>query len=105
MGEPWPIIEAMGDRAAAAGLSSGEPSRQRPTGVPRVIAVDGSAASGKSTVSRRLASRLGYPFLDTGVMYRAITVVALTRRIDVHDQAALGKFAASVRMDVGAPVA
>jgi len=68
-----------------------------------VIAVDGSAASGKSTVSRSLASKLGYPFLDTGVMYRAITVAALRHGVDVHDQVALGELAASVRMDVGAP--
>src|SRR2546422_694868 len=93
----------MGDRAAAAGLPSGEPSPEQRLGAPRVIAVDGSAASGKSTVSRRLASKLGYPFLDTGVMYRAITVAALKRKIDVHDQASLGELAASVRMDVGAP--
>lgn len=95
----------MGDRATAAGLSGGEPSRKQPPDVPRVIAIDGSAASGKSTVSRKLASKLGYPFLDTGVMYRAITVAALNRGIDVHDQAALGGLAASVRMDVGAPEA
>ncbi len=39
-----------------------------------MIAVDGSAASGKSTIGRRLAEKLGYPFLDTGLMYRAVTL-------------------------------
>ncbi len=70
-----------------------------------VIAVDGSAASGKSSVGRKLAERLGYPFLDTGVMYRAVTVVALQRRLDINDEAALGALASTARLDVGPPSA
>lgn len=93
----------MGDRATAAGLPDGEPSRKQRRELPRVIAIDGSAASGKSTVSRRLASKLGYPYLDTGVMYRAITVAALSQGIDPHDQTALGELAEMIRMDVGPP--
>lgn len=67
---------------------------------PRTIAVDGSAASGKSTVGRRLAAALGYPFLDTGIMYRAITATALQRGVDPHDPDALGRLARSVKMQV-----
>lgn len=70
--------------------------------VPRVIAVDGSAASGKSTVGRLLASHFGYPFLDTGIMYRAMTAAALDRGIDPHDRDALAAFAAGARVDLGA---
>ena len=45
--------------------------------VPGIIAIDGPAASGKSTLGRRLADFLGYLFFDTGVMYRAVTWAAL----------------------------
>lgn len=67
---------------------------------PRRIAVDGSAASGKSTVGRRLAERLGYAFLDTGVMYRAVTLAALGRGADLDDSAALGELARSLPIGV-----
>lgn len=67
---------------------------------PRVIAVDGSAASGKSTIGRRLAELLDYPFLDTGVMYRAITWSALQRGIPLDDDERITRLANSVRMDV-----
>jgi len=50
-----------------------------------VVAVDGPAASGKSTVSRRLAEMLGYLYVDTGAMYRAITWKALEDNFDVND--------------------
>jgi cytidylate kinase len=58
-----------------------------------VIAIDGPAGSGKSSVARALASSLGWSFLDTGAMYRAVTVVALQRGLDVHDAEALGDVA------------
>jgi cytidylate kinase len=48
---------------------------------PSLIAIDGPAASGKTTLGRRLAERLGYRFLDTGLMYRAFTLAALRRGI------------------------
>jgi cytidylate kinase len=92
----------MGESAAAAGVDEGEPSLG-PRSRPRVIAVDGSAASGKSTVGRRLAARLGYPFLDTGIMYRAITHAALQRGIDLSDDDALSRLASDVEIDVGLP--
>lgn len=57
------------------------------TGV--VVAVDGPAGSGKSSVSRAAASRLGFDFLDTGAAYRALTWLALERGVDVDDRDAV----------------
>lgn len=59
----------------------------------RVIAIDGPAGSGKSSVARALAETLGWSFLDTGAMYRAVTVEALHRGVDVHDTQAMGALA------------
>ena len=56
---------------------------------PSIIAIDGPAASGKSTLGRRLADSLGYLFFDTGVMYRAVTWSALQRGMDLGDEAAV----------------
>lgn len=53
---------------------------------PRTIAIDGPAASGKTTVGELLARRLGYLFLDTGVMYRAVTWAAWRDDVDVRDE-------------------
>jgi len=68
-----------------------------------LIAVDGSAASGKSSVGRLLAERLGYWFLDTGIMYRAITWAALDRGIDPHDAEALARLATAIDLRVVLP--
>jgi len=88
----------MGD--SPAGLD-GWPSADARRPAPRVIAVDGSAASGKSTIGRWLAEKLGYPFLDTGLMYRAVTLTAAVRRVDPNDPQALTRLADSIRMKVG----
>lgn len=64
----------------------------------QIIAIDGPAGSGKSTVARALASTLGWVFLDTGAMYRAVTCEALDRGIDVNDESAVGALAASVHL-------
>jgi len=61
-----------------------------------VIAIDGPAGSGKSTVARSLAARLGLGYLDTGAMYRAVTVAALEKGIDVADAEALAPLAESL---------
>ena len=62
-----------------------------------VIAIDGPAGSGKSTVARAVAALLGWSFLDTGAMYRAVTHDALLRGIDVNDAAAVAALADEVR--------
>jgi CMP/dCMP kinase len=58
-----------------------------------VIAIDGPAGAGKSTVARRLAARLGFRYLDTGAMYRALTWLALERGIGLEDERALADLA------------
>jgi len=68
--------------------------------LPSIIAIDGPAASGKSTIGLRLANALGYLFFDTGVMYRAVTWLALERGIDIHDEAALTTLAEDAQIDV-----
>lgn len=70
---------------------------------PLTIAIDGPAASGKSTVGERLAKALGYLFFDTGVMYRAVTWVALQRLGSVEDEAAVTRLAEVVQIDVQPP--
>ena len=67
---------------------------------PSIIAIDGPAASGKSTLGLRLAQALNYLFFDTGVMYRAVTWLALDRGIDVSDEAAVTALAENVPIDV-----
>jgi cytidylate kinase len=68
--------------------------------IPSIIAIDGPAASGKSTIGLRLATALDYIFFDTGVMYRAVTWLALERGIDVHDEAAVTALAEETQIDV-----
>ncbi|HEY7709802.1 MAG TPA: (d)CMP kinase [Candidatus Entotheonella sp.] len=67
---------------------------------PSIIAIDGPAASGKSTLGLRLAQALDYLFFDTGVMYRAITWLALDRGVDTDDEAAVTALAENVPIDV-----
>ena len=59
------------------------------TGKAGIIAIDGQAAAGKTAVGRDLACRLGCPFLDTGIMYRAITWLALQESVEMGDEARL----------------
>jgi len=68
-----------------------------------IIAIDGPAASGKSTLGRILAEKLGYLFFDTGVMYRAITWLALDRRMNLSDESAITKLAEEAQIDVRPP--
>jgi cytidylate kinase len=58
-----------------------------------IVAIDGPAGAGKSTVARRLAERLGYRYLDTGAMYRALTWLAMARDIPLGEGAPLGALA------------
>ena len=52
---------------------------------PRTVAIDGPAGAGKSTIGALVAERMGYTFLDTGAMYRAVALAALRRGIDPND--------------------
>jgi cytidylate kinase len=58
-----------------------------------IVAIDGGVASGKSAVGRRVAEKLGLSFVDSGLMYRAITRLAAERSIDAHDAAAVARLA------------
>jgi CMP/dCMP kinase len=58
-----------------------------------IVAIDGPAGAGKSTVARRLAERLGFRYLDTGAMYRAVTWLALERGLKLEDGPSLGRLA------------
>jgi len=60
-----------------------------------IVAIDGPAGAGKSTVARLLAERLGFAYLDTGAMYRALTWLALERTVDLDDGPELGELARS----------
>ncbi len=64
------------------------------------IAIDGPAGAGKSTVARKIADRFGYVYLDTGAMYRALAVTALSRGIDLDDGGALGDMARGIKIRV-----
>lgn len=67
---------------------------------PQIIAIDGPAASGKSTVGAELANRLGYLCLDTGIMYRAVTWQALAEGLDPEDETAITRLAQNIEIDV-----
>jgi cytidylate kinase len=69
----------------------------------RIIAIDGPAGSGKSTIAQRLAQRLGYLYFDTGVMYRAVTLAALRGAVPVGDEQAVEALARKVTLDVRPP--
>jgi cytidylate kinase len=72
-------------------------------GQPTTIAIDGPAGSGKSTLGKLLAEELGYLYFDTGVMYRAVTLGAINRGIDISDEEKIGQLASDVRIDVQPP--
>lgn len=63
-----------------------------------IVTIDGPAGSGKSTAARRLAQRLGFQFLDTGAMYRAVAWACLQRRIDLADEDEVGRLARNLEI-------
>lgn len=67
---------------------------------PDRVAIDGPSASGKSTVGRMLAQRWGYRFLDTGIMYRCVTHIALRRKVDLASERDLGELAAELEFQL-----
>ena len=65
-----------------------------------IVTIDGGVASGKSAVGRRVAEKLGLPFIDSGLMYRAITRLAAKRGIDPHDSDAVTRLAESTKLRI-----
>lgn len=70
----------------------------------RVIAIDGAAGSGKSTLARGLAEALGLPYVNTGIMYRALTLAALDRGVDPDDGAALARLMSRLRFSLSSGI-
>lgn len=66
----------------------------------RSVAIDGPVASGKSAVGKRVAEALEHAFLDTGLMYRAVTLCALERAIDLDDEPALARLAREMGLEI-----
>ncbi len=65
-----------------------------------IVTIDGPAGAGKSSAAKGLAKRLGFKFLDTGAMYRAVTWAAVARGLDLADDAALEQVAAEIHVDL-----
>jgi CMP/dCMP kinase len=70
---------------------------------PNVIALDGPAASGKSSVGLKLANKLEYIFLDTGMMYRAVAWAALDQGLDIENEMDIGELAQRIDIDITSP--
>lgn len=64
------------------------------------VAIDGPSGAGKSTLARRLAADLGYVYVDTGAMYRAIGLYAVRQGADLHDEAAVAALLPQIRLDI-----
>ena len=72
------------------------------TDTPRVIAIDGPAGSGKSTVARAVAERVELPYLDTGAMYRSVAFAALREAVDPDDEELVGNLAENLALEIDA---
>ncbi len=73
------------------------------TSPANIIAIDGPASSGKSTLGKKLADSLGYLFFDTGVMYRAVTFAAISRGVSIQDEGRVTALAETIQIDVRPP--
>ena len=71
--------------------------------MPHVIAIDGPAGAGKSTIARALAEKLGYIYIDTGAMYRAVALWALRQKIDTNDAHKLEQLAHAAEIELPRP--
>jgi cytidylate kinase len=105
-----PESSELGTTYAGAGraLSAGSDLVAAPLAEPaptqpgrRVVAIDGPAGSGKSTVAKAVASRLGIAYLDTGAMYRAVAFTAIRRGVDPEDRSLVAKIARELSLEVG----
>jgi len=97
----WRVLDEQEVTAMAAGGPRRPAAARRPA--PITVAIDGPSGSGKSTVGWAVAQRLGATFVDTGLLYRALTLAALERDIDPDDADGLGQLAQAVRIDVRRP--
>lgn len=70
---------------------------------PKIVAIDGPAASGKTTIGNHLAEKWEYLFFDTGVMYRAVTWLAIEQEISTKDELAVSALAEQIQIDVEPP--
>jgi cytidylate kinase len=80
-------------------MSEAEPGRKS-TAAPAIVAIDGPAGSGKSAVARRVAQMLGYSYLDTGAMYRAVGLAALRSGISLENVEGLAKLAEAANIEL-----
>jgi len=81
-------------------VSDGSEANHRPVSGDIVVAIDGPAGTGKSSVSRGLAGALKARYLDTGAMYRMVTLAVLRAGVDPNDAEAVGQIASTVQMSV-----
>jgi cytidylate kinase len=88
------------DLSQASGVSGTVPDAQIRLGKSLVVAIDGPSGSGKSSVSREAARRLHAAYLDTGAMYRAVTLYCLDSGVDLADAAAVEESARAVELDM-----
>lgn len=72
-------------------------------GMAEIIAIDGPAGSGKSTIGKLLAEYLDYLYFDTGVMYRAVTLAAINQGIDIENELRVSSIAKNVKIDIQTP--
>lgn len=98
---PMVAVIGGGHQVLGTGLKAGEAV----AATHLVIAIDGPAAAGKSTVASRLAKRIDALYLDTGVIYRALTLAALEQDVAADDASSLARLAASVPLRVTPPTA
>jgi cytidylate kinase len=70
----------------------------------RIVAIDGPAASGKSTIGRMLADNLGYLLVDTGCMYRAATLAVLRNKADINDEVAVIELTSNLEISIESPI-
>jgi 23S rRNA pseudouridine2605 synthase len=104
VGEWRPLTEReVAALAGAAPVARPPRAARRGERAHLTVAIDGPSGSGKSTIGYELARRIGATFVDTGLMYRALTLAALERGIDPEDGDALGRLAQEVRIEVRRP--
>jgi cytidylate kinase len=101
----WRALRAE-EVASLAGTTTGTATRPvARRGSHLTVAIDGPSGSGKSTIGHALAQRIGATFVDTGLMYRALTLAALDADVDLDDGTALGELARRVQIAVRRPTA